>query len=59
MNVDEWQKRILKGPLLGNETEADSREQGEDCPLTAEGGPTEQDNCRGRSKRETGGGVKL
>ena len=43
MNVEEWQKRILKGPLWGNETKADSRKQGEDCPLTTEG-PTEQDN---------------
>ena len=43
MNAEEWQKRILKGPLFGNETEANSKEQGEDCPLTTEG-PTEQDN---------------
>ena len=44
MNAEEWQKRILKGPLFGNETEANSKEQGEDCPLTTEG-PTKQDNA--------------
>ena len=43
MDVEEWQKQILRGPLFGNETQADSKDQGVVCPTTTDG-LTEQDN---------------
>ena len=43
MNVEDWLKRILKGPLFGNETQADGKDQGV-VSLTTTGGLTDRDN---------------
>ena len=37
MNIEEWQKRVLKGPLFENETQAGSKDQGVVCPTTGDG----------------------
>jgi hypothetical protein len=37
MNIEEWQKRLLKGPLLGDETQEVSKDQGVVCPTTGDG----------------------
>ena len=36
MDVEEWQKRILRGPLFGDEIQADSKDQGVVCPVTTD-----------------------
>ena len=43
MNIEEWQKRLLKGPLLGDETRDVSKDQGVVCPTTSDG-LIDQDN---------------
>ena len=37
MNIEEWQKRVLKGPLFENETQAGSKDQRVVCPTTGDG----------------------
>jgi hypothetical protein len=37
MNHEEWQERIQKGPLFGNQTQAESKDQGVVCPTTSDG----------------------
>ena len=37
MNIEEWQKRLLKGPLFGDETQDVSKDQGVVCSTTGDG----------------------
>jgi PilZ domain len=37
MNIEEWQKRVLKGPLFENETQAGGKDQRVVCPTTGDG----------------------
>ena len=37
MNIEEWQKRLLKGPLFGDKAQDVSKDQGVVCPTTGDG----------------------